>query len=58
MTLKKIWNINLNILENFQITQFFLYGDKDFTASNNFIILNSTREYILDTKQLDEPLSP
>lgn len=33
------------------------YGDKDFTTSNNFIILNSTREYILDTKTFDEPLS-
>ena len=40
--LSKIRNINPNILENInsQITQFFLYEDKDFTASTNFIILN------------------
>ena len=42
--LSKIRNINPNILENTnsQITQFFLYGDKNFTASTNFIILSST----------------
>ena len=56
--LSKIRNINPNILENtnFQITQFFLYGDKNFTASTNFIILSSTIEYILATKRFDEPL--
>ena len=38
--LSKIRNINPNNLENTnsQITQFFLYGDKNFTASTNFII--------------------
>ena len=37
--LSKIRNINPNTLENTnsQITQFFLYGDKNFTASTNFI---------------------
>ena len=54
--LNKIRNINPNISinTNSQITQFFLYRDKDFTAST-FIILNSTVEYILTTKGLDEP---
>ena len=56
--LSKIRNINPNILENTnsQITQFFLYGDKNFTVSTNFIILSSTTEYILATKRFDEPL--
>ena len=56
--LSKIRNINRNILGNTksQITQFFLYGDNDFTASTNFTILNSTIEYILATKRFDEPL--
>ena len=56
--LSKIRNINRNILENInsQITQFFLYGDKNFTASTNFVILSSTIEYILATKRFDEPL--
>ena len=42
--LSKIRNINPNISDNsiFQITSFFLYVDKDFTASTNFIILIST----------------
>ena len=42
----KIQNNNPNILDNTnsQITQFFLYGDKNFTASSNFIILSSTIE--------------
>ena len=42
--LSKIRNINPNISDNsiFQITNFFLYVDKDFTASTNFIILIST----------------
>ena len=41
--LSKIRNMNPNILENttFQITQLFLYGDKNFTASTNFVILSS-----------------
>ena len=56
--LSKIRNINPNILENTnsQITRFFLYGDKNFTASTNFIILSSTIEYILATKRFDKPL--
>ena len=56
--LTKIKNIDLNILENSisQITQFFLYGDKDFTVSTNFIILNSTIEYVLETTYFDKPL--
>ena len=56
--LSKIRNINLNILENTnsQITRFLLYGDNNFTASTNFIILSSTMEYILATRRLDEPL--
>ena len=49
---------NLNILENTnsQITQFFLYGDKNFTFSTNFIILSSAIDYILPTKRFDKPL--
>ena len=41
--LSKIRNMNPNILENTtsQITQLFLYGDKNFTASTNFVILSS-----------------
>ena len=56
--LSKIRNINPNILENTnsQITQLFLYGDKNFTASTNFVILSSTIEYILAAKRFDEPL--
>ena len=56
--LGKIRNINPNILENTnsQITQLFLYGDKNFTASTNFVILSSPIEYILATKRFDEPL--
>ena len=56
--LSKIRNINPNILENTnsQITHFFLYGDKNFTASINCVILSSTIEYILATKRIDEPL--
>ena len=56
--LSKITNINPNILENTdsQITQFILYGDKNFTVSTNFVILNSTIEYILATKRSDETL--
>ena len=56
--LSKIRNINSNILENTnsQITQFFLYGDENFTGSTNFIILNSTIEYMLGSKRFDEPL--
>ena len=56
--LSKIRNINPNILENAnsQITQLFLYGDKNFTAPTNFVILSSTIEYILATKRFDEPL--
>ena len=54
----KIRNINPNILENTnsQITLLFLYGDKNFTASINFVILSSTIEYILATKIFDETL--
>ena len=54
----KIKNINPNISENTnsQITRFFLYGDKNFTTSTDFIILRSTIEYILATKRFDEPL--
>ena len=57
--LSKIRNIIPNILQNTnsQITRFFLHGDKNFTASTNFIILNSTIEYIVATKRFDEPLS-
>ena len=56
--LSKIRNTNPNILENTnsQTTQLFLYGDKNFTASTNFVILSSTIEYILATKRFDEPL--
>ena len=56
--IRNIININPKILENTnsQITQFFLYRDKNFTDSTNFIILNSTIEYILATKRFDEPL--
>ena len=56
--LSKIGNINPNILKNTscQITQFFLYGDKNFTASTDFISLSSTIENILATKRLHEPL--
>ena len=56
--LSKFRNINPNILENTnsQITQLFLYGDKNFTASTNFVILSSAIEYILATKRFDEPL--
>ena len=66
--LSKIRITNLNILEdtnsqitklvtNSQITQLFLYGDKNFIASTSFnIILSSTIDYILATKQFDEPL--
>ena len=56
--LSKIRNINPNILENTnsQITRFFLYGDTNFTALTNFIILSSTIAYILATKRFDEPL--
>ena len=56
--LSKIRDINTNISENTnsQITRFFLCGDKNFTASTNFIILSSTIEYILATKRFDEPL--
>ena len=52
--LSKIRNINANILENtnshqfLPITRFVLYGDKNFTASTNFIILSSTIGYILN----------
>ena len=57
--LSKITNINPNILENTnsQITQLFLCGDNNFTASTNFIIListSSTIEYILATNGFDE----
>ena len=38
---------------DFQIAQFFLYRDQDFTASTNFI-LNSIIEYILATKTSDK----
>ena len=50
--LSKTRNINPNILgnTNSQITQFFLYQEKNFTASTNFIILNSTMEHMLATK--------
>ena len=53
--LSKIRNIDPNILENTnsQITQLFSYGDKNFTASTNFVILSSTIEYILATKTFD-----
>ena len=56
--LSKIRNISSNILENTnsQIGQFFLYGDKNFTASTNFIIVNLTIEYMLANKKFDEPL--
>ena len=56
--LNKIRNINPNILENIKsrLTRLFLYGDKNFTASTNLIILNSTIEYILATKRSDKPL--
>ena len=56
--LSRLRNINLNILENTNspITQFFLYGDKNFIVSTNFIILSSVIEYILATKRFEEPL--
>ena len=56
--LSKIRNINPNISgnTNSQIIQFFLYGDKNFTALTNFIILTSTIGYTLATKRIDEPL--
>ena len=49
-------NIHPIVLENSQITQFFLYGDKNFTASTNIVILNSTIEYIQATKIYEKPL--
>ena len=56
--LSKIRNISPSILENTnsRITRFFLYGEKNVTASTNFIILSSTIEYMLATKKFDEPL--
>ena len=54
--LSKIRDINPDILENTNSQMFFLYGDKDFTTSTNFSILNSIIEYILATKRFDEPL--
>ena len=56
--LSKTINNNPNILENTnsQITQFFLYADKNFTASINFNVSSSTVEYTLATKRFDEPL--
>ena len=56
--LSKIRNINPNILENTnsQINWFFLYREKNFTASTNFIILSSTIVYMLATKRFDKPL--
>lgn len=58
MTLKKL-EIQAKHFRKRQFSNYpvLFYGDKDFTTSNNFIILNSTREYILDTKTFDEPLS-
>ena len=57
--LSKIRNINPSILEhiNSQTTKFLLHGDKNFTASTNFVILSSTIEYILATKRFDKTLS-
>ena len=54
----KIRKINPKILENTnsQITQIFLYGNKNFTVSTNFIHLNSTKQYILATKRFEKPL--
>ena len=56
--LRKIRNTNLNILENTnsQVTRFFPYGDRNFIASTNLIILSSTIEYILATKRFDKPI--
>ena len=57
--LSKIQNINPNILHNIisHITQVFLYGDKNFTASTTFIILRSTIQYIWASKWFDEPFT-
>ena len=44
-------NANLEL-----ITQFLLYGEKDFNVSTNFIILSSTIVYVLTTKVFGEPL--
>ena len=56
--LSKIRNVTPHILENTnsQITRFFLYQDKNFTASTKFILLSSTIKYILATKRFDKPL--
>ena len=51
---KKIRNIIFNMLDksNSGITQFLLHGD--FTTVINFIILNSTVEYILGIYRFDD----
>ena len=56
--LSKIRNVNPSNSENTnsEITQFFIYGDKNFTASNNSVILYLTIEYILATKRFYKPL--
>ena len=38
------------------MAQFLLNGNNNLTAWTNFIILNSTTEYIPDAKNFDEPL--
>ena len=52
-------NVEENILDrnNSRLSDVFLFGDSSFTDAKNTSILNSTIQYILDTKRFDVPLT-
>ena len=56
--LNKIKGINCSILEfsDAVVTIILLFGDNTLSDSSNTLILNSTIDYIISTKRVDDPI--
>ena len=57
--LTNLQNVKENILDrNYsRLSEILLFGDSSFNDAKNTSILNSTIQYILDTKRFDVPLT-
>ena len=56
--LNKIKSINCSILEfsNAVVTKTLVFGDSTLSDSSNTLILNSTIDYVISTKRLDDSI--
>ena len=57
--LANLQNIEENIFDrhNSRLSEIILFGDSSFNYAKNISILNSTIQYIFDTKRFDVPLT-